>query len=129
MRTVQLLAITALLAACGGKDGPGTTNTATGIPGTGTNAQPPNAQGDAGTVDEGGSVELALSANDLLGTNPLDLASITIVDPPAAGSATPGASGSVTYTHDGSEGPTDSFTYTIADSPRTSRRCSSASTR
>jgi len=38
------------------------------------------------------------------------------VDPPGAGTVTVLTDGNVDYTHDGSEGTADTFTYTIEDS-------------
>jgi glucose/arabinose dehydrogenase len=75
---------------------------------------PPVAAADAGTVAEGGSTPIAVAANDTDAEGALDLGSIQIVTPPAHGIALPG-SGSVAYTHDGSETTSDSFTYTIRD--------------
>ena len=45
----------------------------------------------------------------------LDLTSIAIVAGPANGSLLDNGDGTVTYTHNGSETTSDSFTYTIED--------------
>jgi len=75
----------------------------------------PRAGEDLATVDEGGSVVIDVAANDTDGENSLDLTSIVIVSEPTYGSLTVNGDGTVTYTHDGSENFTDSFTYTIED--------------
>jgi hypothetical protein len=58
---------------------------------------------------------LNLAANDTDADDGLDLASIAIVAGPANGTLLNNNDGTVTYTHNGSETTTDSFTYTIED--------------
>jgi VCBS repeat-containing protein len=81
---------------------------------TGTN-DAPVAGNDVATVNEGGGVLIDLAANDSDIDDPLDLNSVTIVGVPANGSLVINGDGTVTYTHDGSETLSDSFTYTISD--------------
>ncbi|MDF1553455.1 MAG: Ig-like domain-containing protein [Deferrisomatales bacterium] len=81
---------------------------------------PPVAQDDAVTTDEDTPVSIAVlddngsgPDDDVDGT--LDPASVTIMVPPAGGTADPQTDGTVTYTpNPGFNGP-DSFTYTVAD--------------
>src|SRR5206468_1779445 len=75
----------------------------------------PVAAADAATVAEGASVVVNLAANDSDVDNALDLASIQIVAGPANGSVVVNGDGTVSYTHNGSETTSDSFTYTIRD--------------
>ncbi|MBL3616816.1 MAG: tandem-95 repeat protein [gamma proteobacterium endosymbiont of Lamellibrachia anaximandri] len=73
----------------------------------------PTADDDAGATDEGGSV----SVNVLDGDADVegDALSVTNLSVPANGTATLNADGTVTYTHDGGETISDSFTYTAND--------------
>ncbi|MBL3526896.1 MAG: tandem-95 repeat protein [gamma proteobacterium endosymbiont of Lamellibrachia anaximandri] len=73
----------------------------------------PTADDDAGATDEGGSV----SVNVLDGDADVegDALSVTNLSVPANGAATLNADGTVTYTHDGGETISDSFTYTAND--------------
>jgi hypothetical protein len=66
-------------------------------------------------VDEGGTAIFDLVVNDFDIDNALDLNSIAIIGAPANGSLIVNGNGTVTYTHDGSETISDSFSYTIAD--------------
>jgi hypothetical protein len=75
----------------------------------------PVAAGDSASVDEGASVNIDLAANDTDADDGLDLTTITIVAGPANGVLQVNANGTVTYSHNGSETTTDSFTYTIKD--------------
>ncbi|HBP86951.1 MAG TPA: hypothetical protein DD706_04555, partial [Nitrospiraceae bacterium] len=76
----------------------------------------PIAVADSFTVNEGATTILNLSNNDTDPDDGLDLTSITIVSGPTHGTITSiNPNGTVTYTHDGSETLTDSFTYTIRD--------------
>ena len=76
----------------------------------------PIAQNDnALTVDEGAIANFDLAANDSDADDGLDLNSINIISASTNGSLFVNGDGTVTYTHDGSETLTDSFTYTIAD--------------
>ncbi|MBA1419792.1 MAG: cadherin-like domain-containing protein [Epsilonproteobacteria bacterium] len=78
---------------------------------------PPVAVADSFTVDEGSSSNiLDLAANDTDVNGDLDVSSITIVSGPSNGSLVVNADGTVSYSHDGSETTSDSFTYTIDDS-------------
>ncbi len=73
----------------------------------------PLADDDAGATDEGGSV----TVNVLDGDTDVegDALSVTNLSVPANGTATLNADGTVTYTHDGGETISDSFTYTAND--------------
>src|SRR5213594_4133697 len=75
----------------------------------------PLAVADAATLAEGASTTINLAANDTDPDNALDLASIQIVSGPANGSVVVNGDGTVSYTHNGSETTSDSFTYTIRD--------------
>ncbi len=77
---------------------------------------PPTAAPDAFTVGEGSTTILNLASNDTDADDGLDLTSITIVAGPTNGTITQiNTDGTVEYTHNGSEIPTDSFTYAIND--------------
>ncbi len=78
------------------------------------NDEPPRASNDSATVAEGGAVLVNLAANDSDNTA-LNLASIVIQSAPANGAVVVNGDGTVTYTHNGSETLSDSFTYTIKD--------------
>ncbi len=73
----------------------------------------PTADDDAGTTAEGGSV----TVNVLNGDTDVegDALSVTNLSVPANGTAILNADGTVTYTHDGGETISDSFTYTAND--------------
>ena len=77
----------------------------------------PDAVDDSLTVSEGqaGSVEVTL--NDVIADSPLAPTTVTIVvgGDPANGSATVTPTGSIVYTHDGSETTTDLIRYTVED--------------
>ncbi|MBW2241697.1 MAG: DUF4347 domain-containing protein, partial [Deltaproteobacteria bacterium] len=75
----------------------------------------PVAVDDADTVLEGGNVTIDLAGNDTDADDGLDLSSIAIVSAPANGSVLVNGDGTITYTHNGSETISDSFTYTIKD--------------
>ena len=75
----------------------------------------PVANDDSATVDEGAAITIDLAANDTDADGTIDLTSIVIIQNPANGSLVINGDGTVTYTHDGSETTTDSFTYTIQD--------------
>ena len=66
-------------------------------------------------VNEGGTAIFDLVVNDFDLDNALDLNSIAILGAPVNGSLVVNGNGTVTYTHDGSETISDSFSYTIAD--------------
>ena len=73
----------------------------------------PVAGADVVTVEEGGVGAVAVLGNDA----DVDGGTLTVtgVMPGASGSVTIGESGTVTYSHDGSETTLDSFTYTVSD--------------
>ena len=76
----------------------------------------PVAQDDnALSVNEGATAVFDLAFNDTDSDDGLDLNSITITSASSNGSLVVNGDGTVTYTHDGSETLSDSFTYTIAD--------------
>ncbi len=75
----------------------------------------PVAVADSYTINEGGFSTLNVSLNDSDDDDGLDPASIDVTVAPVHGAVNPNLDGTVTYTHDGSESVTDSFTYTIAD--------------
>jgi len=75
----------------------------------------PVANDDTGDTTPGGVVIIPVAANDTDADGTLDPASITIVTPPAHGTAVANADGTITYTHDGSATTTDTFDYTIKD--------------
>ncbi|MGQ1911328.1 PKD domain-containing protein, partial [Marinifilum sp. RC60d5] len=75
----------------------------------------PVADNDSGTVDEGQSVTISLIDGDSDVDGTLDVTTITIVSGPVNGSIVDNGDGTITYTHDGSETASDSFTYTIQD--------------
>ena len=93
-------------------DGKGGTDTATvSITVTPVN-DAPVAQNDSATVVEAGSVVVSVLVND---SDPeADTLTIISVTQGANGAVTTGG-GNVTYTHNGSETTSDSFTYTISD--------------
>ena len=76
---------------------------------------PPVAVNDTSTVVKGSAITLDLAINDTDVDDGLDLASITIIAPPANGSVIVNADGSVEYTHDNSDTASDTFTYSIKD--------------
>ncbi len=93
----------------------------------------PASVGDAYTVDEGGSLAIpggqGVLVNDVRGTSGitpqiawdmLGPMSANLVSGPAHGSLSLNADGSFTYTHDGSETTSDSFSYYIAQGSETS---------
>ncbi len=76
----------------------------------------PVAMADSFTVNEGSTTILNLGNNDSDTDDGLDLASITILAAPANGTIDSiNADGTITYTHNGTETLSDSFTYTIND--------------
>ncbi|MCA9422642.1 MAG: tandem-95 repeat protein, partial [Nitrospira sp.] len=77
---------------------------------------PPVALADSFSINEGSTTTLNLAGNDIDLDDGLDLSSITIASGPTNGTiASINPDGTVTYTHNGLETPTDSFTYTIRD--------------
>jgi VCBS repeat-containing protein len=75
----------------------------------------PAAGNDVITVAEGNTTVIDLAANDSDADNALDLNSITIIGAPAHGMLLVNGDGTVTYSHEGSNTTSDSFSYTIAD--------------
>jgi len=85
------------------------------FPGSSGGNQPPVAVDDSASVGVGGSVNVAVLANDSDPDGTLDSTTVTIVTSPANGTVLDDGTGLLTYTHDGSATTTDSFTYTVAD--------------
>ncbi|MFT3880015.1 MAG: Ig-like domain-containing protein [Gemmatales bacterium] len=77
--------------------------------------QVPVAGDDSASVRNGQSVVINLVSNDSDADGILDLTSIVITGAPAHGTLVLHNDGTVTYTHDGSAGDSDSFKYTIKD--------------
>jgi VCBS repeat-containing protein len=81
---------------------------------------PPDAMDDAIAVIEGGTADMVVGGGDLL-DNDFDLdgmslvVSATPVAGPFHGSLTLNPDGTFLYTHDGTEGATDEFTYEVCD--------------
>ena len=75
----------------------------------------PVAVNDQASVNEGGVVNIPVLANDSDLDNPIDTATVVIVNAPTNGTAVLGVAGVVVYTHDGSESTIDSFTYRVSD--------------
>ncbi len=76
---------------------------------------PPVANDDNGITQEGSGTSINLASDDVDPDDGVDPASIVITDPPSFGSVAVNPDGTVDYTHDGSELPTDSFRYTVDD--------------
>ena len=77
--------------------------------------EPPHAQEDGQEPFDGALLNIDVAANDTDDDDGLDLASVTIVDAPLQGTATPVGDGTVNYQHNGLGVLLDSFTYTISD--------------
>jgi hypothetical protein len=76
----------------------------------------PTANDDSATVSADQSVTIDVLANDSDSDGTLNTSSVTIVSQPANGTASVDPStGEITYTHDGAETTSDSFTYSVAD--------------
>ena len=75
----------------------------------------PTANNDQATVDEGGTVNISVLANDTDPDNAIDTASVVIVNTPTNGTAELGVGGVIIYTHNGSNTTVDSFTYRVSD--------------
>ena len=78
-------------------------------------ALPPLTAPDSATVDEGGTVNINVLANDTARDNPINAASVTVVTSPINGTVTVNSSGVIQYIHNGSETTADSFTYRVSD--------------
>src|SRR5439155_26737594 len=76
---------------------------------------PPSANDDNATVLEGGSVTVAVLGNDTDPDLPGDTLTVSSVTQGSNGTVVNNAGVSVTYTHNGSETTSDTFTYTISD--------------
>lgn len=76
---------------------------------------PPEAQDDAFVVNERSMINVDLAANDSDPDSAIDLATLTVVIPPADGSVVTMPDGTVDYQHSGAENAADGFTYTIRD--------------
>jgi hypothetical protein len=75
----------------------------------------PVAVNDQASVNEGGVVNIPVLANDSDSDNPIDTATVVIINTPTNGTAVLGVAGVVVYTHNGSESTIDSFTYRVSD--------------
>ena len=75
----------------------------------------PVAVNDQASVNEGGVVNIPVLANDSDSDNPIDTATVVIINTPTNGTAVLGVAGVVVYTHNGSESTNDSFTYRVSD--------------
>ena len=78
-------------------------------------ALPPLTAPDSATVDEGGTVNINVLANDTARDNPINAASVTVVTSPTNGTVTVNSNGVIQYIHNGSETTADSFTYRVSD--------------
>ena len=82
----------------------------------------PVANDDSITVDEGGtatvldSTEATVQANDTDAEDGVPSGNVALVSDVSNGTLTLNTDGTFSYTHDGSETTTDSFTYTVDDS-------------
>ncbi len=76
---------------------------------------PPEATDDSSSVNKGGNTTINVVANDTDADGTIDVASVAIVGVPPNGTAMANPDGTVTYTHNGSETTSDSFTYTVQD--------------
>ncbi|MEJ1356544.1 MAG: cadherin-like domain-containing protein, partial [Candidatus Sedimenticola sp. (ex Thyasira tokunagai)] len=75
----------------------------------------PVANDDSAAVAEGATKTINLLANDNDADSALDLSSIEITNAAIHGRVEVNGDGTVSYTHDGGESTSDSFTYTIND--------------
>jgi glucose/arabinose dehydrogenase len=76
----------------------------------------PTANDDSASVDAGQSTTIDVLTNDTDSDGSLNTSSVSIVSQPSNGTVSvDSATGEVTYTHDGSDTTSDSFTYTVAD--------------
>jgi hypothetical protein len=76
---------------------------------------PPIAVDDSISLAEDQTVTIPLLANDIRGEHPIDAESVAIASPPAHGSVTANADGTVLYAPHGDYFGTDSFTYFVKD--------------
>ena len=75
----------------------------------------PVAVNDQASVNEGGVVNIPVLANDSDSDNPIDTATVVIINTPTNGTAVLGVAGVVVYTHNGSESTNDRLTYRVSD--------------
>ena len=75
----------------------------------------PEAVDDGAVVLEGDVVGVVVLANDADVDDAVDPTSVVLASDPTNGTAVVEADGSITYTHDGSETTTDSFSYMVQD--------------
>jgi hypothetical protein len=75
----------------------------------------PIALNDTFTINEGASATINIAGNDTDAEGQLDLTSIVITSGPTNGTAKVNADGTVTFTHNGSETTSATFSYTIED--------------
>ncbi|MBB5352369.1 putative repeat protein (TIGR03806 family) [Haloferula luteola] len=80
--------------------------------GADTSYDPPVALDDSSTLHPGQKVRIPVTAND---SGSPDSTTLTILTAPAHGTAEVHADGTILYTHDGSEFPSDVLTYTVAN--------------
>ncbi|MCP4410303.1 MAG: tandem-95 repeat protein [Gammaproteobacteria bacterium] len=80
----------------------------------------PVAENDSDIVEEGETITLVVTDNDIDGDGAIALDGIEIVSAPQNGDTVVNEDGSIAYTHDGSESLSDSFTYTVRDNDGTS---------
>ncbi|MFQ5648305.1 MAG: Ig-like domain-containing protein [bacterium] len=81
---------------------------------------PPLAEADSASTQEGTAVTIPVTDNDLDAERALDLSSVTITTAPTHGSATVDASsGAISYTPDSGFVGSDSFRYTVRDDNNT----------
>ena len=79
-------------------------------------ADPPFAVDDVAATNEDVPVTVDVLANDVDPENDIDPGSVTVLTPPANGTATVNADGSITYTPDPGFFGTDSLQYLVCDS-------------
>lgn len=77
---------------------------------------PPVALDDSASLIQGGTLNIALVANDRSDNGSLNLNSLVITTNASHGTITVNTDGSVNYVHDGSTSISDSFSYTVTDS-------------
>lgn len=83
---------------------------------TQTSVAGPAASNDLVTVAEGGTVTVDVLDNDVAFDGTIDAGSVVLASTPLHGSAVVNEEGTITYTNDGSEFATDTFSYTVLDS-------------
>lgn len=77
--------------------------------------QSPVARDDYARVPAGGSVVIALTANDSDADGSIVAGTLSVLSPPLHGTLQPGAGGQWTYQHGGDAASGDRFTYTVRD--------------